>query len=218
MKIMKACTYFHCCCLVAQLSVQRSTSIMRMSHCKTVSTVTRHDEALTSDPEATKAALVPPKQERMMKRGCLFGSMRYSIAGSFTAREASSAPHRRPKHGSGSAGMSTFKLVHLYPMCLIHHPTLTRFGFFAAFCMLSICPSLALLLQTLHIIEAGKHATPVLLCGELQAHNMLSACMSGQWRELAARIQSRLMLDADPADLMPEHIYNAWYLVLQAPM
>ena len=45
----------------------------------------------TSDPEATKAALEPPKQERMMNRGCLFGSIRYSIAGSLTARRASSA-------------------------------------------------------------------------------------------------------------------------------
>ena len=48
-----------------------------------------------SDPEATKAALVPPKQERMMKRGCLLGSMRYSIAGSLNPLAASSArtPH-----------------------------------------------------------------------------------------------------------------------------
>ena len=45
----------------------------------------------TSDPEATKAALDPPKQERIMNRGCLFGSIRYSIAGSLTARRASSA-------------------------------------------------------------------------------------------------------------------------------
>ena len=44
-----------------------------------------------SDPEATKAALVPPKQERMMKRGCLLGSIRYSIAGSLNPLMASSA-------------------------------------------------------------------------------------------------------------------------------
>jgi len=64
--------------------------------------------------------------------------------------------------------------------------------------MLSVCPSLALLLHTLFIIEAGRHAAPVLLCGELQAHNMLSGCMSGQWHELAARIQTGSMLDAIP--------------------
>ncbi len=57
-----------------------------------------HDEvwgcealSLASDPEATKAALEPPKQERMMKRGCLLGSILYSIAASFDARTASSA-------------------------------------------------------------------------------------------------------------------------------
>ena len=48
-------------------------------------------EEHASDPEATNAAFVPPKQERMMKRGCRLGSMRYSIAGSLKLLAASSA-------------------------------------------------------------------------------------------------------------------------------
>lgn len=156
-----------------------------------------------------------------MKRGCLLGSMRYSIAGSFTARAASSARTQNSLSTDPAlpqCPLSNF--VHLYITCLIQQPTLTTIDFLAAsdLCMLLVCPPLALLLYTLHMIEAGEHATSVLLCGKLQAHRMLSACMSGQWHKLAARIQTGLMLDAHPADLMLKHISNTWYLVLQAPM
>ena len=47
--------------------------------------------SLTSEPEATKAALEPPKQERIMKRGCRLGSILYSITGSLMPFDASSA-------------------------------------------------------------------------------------------------------------------------------
>ena len=51
-----------------------------------------HDQGRqTSEPEATKAAEEPPKQERMMKRGCRVGAMRYSMAGSRVMAAASSA-------------------------------------------------------------------------------------------------------------------------------